>query len=454
MNKTKKKRHMSSTGIILVSFLILILAGSLLLSLPFSSSGGKSIPYIDALFTAASSVCVTGLVTLPVVTTFSAFGQAVILVLIQVGGLGVIAFFSIFMIAAGKKLGIGYSMLIQDSFNLNSVKGIKAFVKKIFLTSFLIEALGALSYMTVFVKDFGARGIWISVFNSVSAFCNAGIDIISETSLCAYVANPVVNFTTALLIIFGGIGFIVWLDLARAFGRVKKMGKRSFSLLTVNTKIALSVTLTLIFSGGLLFFIFEYNNPLTIGALSLPDKLMASFFQSVTTRTAGFATVPQENLTGASALVSILLMMIGGSPVGTAGGIKTVTVAVIAASVISSVKQKSEVTIFNRSISQRALNKAIAIGSTSLSIAFLSSLLLSAFSGGNTLDIVYEAVSACATVGLSRGFTSSLGSLSKVVVICTMYLGRVGPLSLAIAFNQKRENKISIKNPSEEITVG
>jgi len=235
---------------------------------------------------------------------------------------------------------------------------------------------------------------------------------------------------------------------------VFKKGKIAFRNLTVHTKTALAATAVLIFGGALLFMIFEYNNPLTIGKFGLFDKIQFSFFQSVTTRTAGFATVPQENLTNASSFVSMVLMFIGGSPVGTAGGIKTVTVAVIFASVLSAVKQKDEVSIFGRAIPPQVVKKAIAVAITSFSIAFISTALLSAVTGGNALDTAYEAVSACATVGLSKNYTATLNAAGKAIIIATMYLGRVGPISLAVAFNQKRENQLKIKNPTGEFIVG
>ena len=447
------KRIKSTTQVIMLGFLAVILLGSIVLSLPVCSSGDK-ISYLDALFTATTSVCVTGLVTLPTVSTWSTFGQIVILILIQIGGLGVITVFSGFMISARKKFGIGYRMLIQDSFNLNSLHGLRGFVKKVIIASFAIEAAGALSYMTVFVPRFGARGIWVSLFTSVSAFCNAGIDIIAENSLCDYALSPVINLTTILLIVLGGIGYIVWLDLSMADAGVFKNGKSAFRNLTVHTKTALAATAVLIFGGALLFMIFEYNNPLTIGKFGLFDKIQFSFFQSVTTRTAGFATVPQENLTNASSFVSMVLMFIGGSPVGTAGGIKTVTVAVIFASVLSAVKQKDEVSIFGRAIPPQVVKKAIAVAVTSFSIAFISTALLSAVTGGNALDTAYESVSACATVGLSKNYTATLNAAGKAIIIATMYLGRVGPISLAVAFNQKRENQLKIKNPTGEFIVG
>ncbi len=448
-----KRLKLTSTQIIMLAFFGAIVIGSVLLALPVSSASGRPVPYLDALFTATTSVCVTGLVTMPTVSAWSTFGHGVILLLIQIGGLGVITVFSGFIISAGKKLGIGYRMLVQDSFNLNSLDGMMEFTNKVILSSFAVEGAGALLYMTVFVPEYGARGIWISVFTSVSAFCNAGLDIISENSLCDYALNPVVNFTTMFLIIMGGIGFVVWLDIVRAAGRVKTMGAKTLSRLTLHSKIALSTTFILIVSGTLAVLVFEYNNPQTIGNMTFLQKIQASLFQSVTTRTAGFATVPQENLTAPTALISMLLMFIGGSPVGTAGGIKTVTVTVILACALAAVKQKDEVTLFGRNLSKQAVKKAIGVAAMSFMIAFISGALLSAVSQGDVLDALYESVSACATVGLSRNFTGTLTPAGKAIIIATMYLGRVGPISLAVAFNRKIKPAV-VKSPVEEVSIG
>lgn len=449
--KTKRPFRLSTTQAIMLSFLIAIFAGSLLLSLPISSANGESVPYIDALFTATTATCVTGLVTLPTVSTWSIFGQIVILILIQAGGLGIITIMSGIMISLHKKIGLADRMLIQDAFNLNTLSGLIKFVRKVLLGTFIVEGAGALLYMTVFIPEFGAKGIWISVFNSISAFCNAGIDIISTDSLCSYVTNPMINLVTSALIILGGMGYIVWWDVIR----VSKMKtKRKFSRLTLHSKIALSSTIIFILAGAVLTFIFEYSNPLTIKDFSLFDKIQASLFQSVTTRTAGFATIPQENLTNASSLVSLLLMFIGGSPVGTAGGVKTVTVVVIFASALSAVRNRQDVSLFGRNIKKEASSKASAVVGMSFIIMFVATMLLAAVTEGNFIDILYETVSATATVGLTRNLTSSLNFAGKIVIILTMYLGRVGPISLAIAFNRKKEIPNIIKNPTEEISVG
>lgn len=452
--KKKFFEGLSTTQKIMLSFFLAIFVGSLLLALPISSAGGKSVSYMDALFTATTSICVTGLVTVPTVSTWSLFGQVVILILIQMGGLGIVTIMTGAMITLHKKIGIGDRMLIQDAFNLNTLSGLVKFIKRVLIGTFIVEGIGALLYMTVFVPEYGKKGIWISIFNSISAFCNAGLDIISEDSLCEYAINPMINIVTCLLIVFGGIGYIVWWDVIRVLKDFQNQKWKCFRRLTLHSKIALSVTGVLILAGALLFFVFEYSNPLTIGGYSLFDKIQVAFFQSVTTRTAGFATIPQQNLTNASGIVALLLMFIGGSPVGTAGGIKTVTIAVLMVSALTTIKNREDVTLFQRTISKQAISKAVAVVCTSFVIMFTSTVLLSMVTNADVFDIIFEAVSATATVGLTRNLTPMLNLWGKLIIIATMYLGRVGPISLLIAFNKKTENKSIIKNPTEKISVG
>lgn len=452
--KKNLRYHFSTTQIIMLSFLILILLGSVLLAMPFSAVDGKAVPYIDALFTATTSVCVTGLVTVSTMSAWSIWGQMIILLLIQIGGLGVITIISMFMINLHKKIGLGDRMLIQAAFNLNTMSGLVKFVKKVVLGTFIVEGVGALLYMLVFVPDFGVRGVWISIFNAVSAFCNAGMDVLSENSLCEYALNPVVNIVTCLLIILGGIGYIVWWDVVRVLRNLKRQGLRCFKGLTLQSKLAVSMTVFLILGGAVLIFIFEYNNPLTMAGCSIWDRIQLSLFQSVTTRTAGFATIPQQNLTNASSIISLLLMFIGGSPAGTAGGIKTVTMAVLVASAFASIRNRNEVVFFNRTIPKEAISKSVAIMSMSFATAFVATVLLSAVTDVSALDVMYETVSATATVGLSRGLTAALNIWGKIIIIITMYLGRIGPISLAIAFSMRKEKSNIINNPIEDIVVG
>ena len=450
----KKKLKLSTTQIILLSFLVTILIGSGLLALPISSASGKAVPYLDALFTATTSTCVTGLVTIPTVSTWSVFGQIVILLLIQIGGLGIITIMSGLMLLLNRKMGIDDRLLIQDAFNLNTMAGLAKFIKNVLIGTLIIEGVGAVLYMIVFVPDFGARGIWISVFNSVSAFCNAGIDIIAENSLCNYATNPLINIVTSALIILGGLGYIVWWDVIRVVKSRSAKNRKIFRHLSLHSKIAITATAVLILVGAILIFIFEYDNPLTIGKMSLFDKIQISLFQSVTTRTAGFATIPQENLTNASATVSIVLMLIGGSPVGTAGGMKTVTIAVLICSAFATIRNKNSVTLFGRGISEESIKKAVSVVVMFLTICAISTILLLATSNASPLDAVFETVSATATVGLSRNLTATLNTFGKLIIIVTMYFGRVGPISLAIALGSKNESQNVISEPTEDISIG
>ena len=444
----------STTQIIMLSFLGAILLGSALLVLPFSTKSGESVDYIDALFTAVSATCVTGLVTLPTVATWSVFGQIVILILIQIGGLGVITITAGLMVAIHRKMGLKDSQLLSDALNVSTLSGLAEFVKKMLLGTFIIEGVGALMYMIVFVPDFGAKGIWISIFNSVSAFCNAGIDIVAENSLCNYATNPLVNVVTCLLIILGGLGYVVWWDIIRVLKDVKRTKFRCVFKLTLHSKIVLVSTFALILIGGVSILAFEYNNPLTLKNHNFFDKMQIAFFQSITTRTAGFATLPQENLTSASAIICLILMFIGGSPVGTAGGIKTVTIVVLFATTIATVRGKNEVTLFQRNLSKQVTRKAVAVAFSSFIIVALSTILLSLSTDAPALDVVFETVSATATVGLSRNLTSSLNLWGKLILSATMYFGRIGPISLATSFNLKKENINIIKNPTEDVRLG
>lgn len=450
----KRKISLSTTQIILLSFIAVIIIGSFLLYLPISVKNGQRVSYIDALFTATTSTCVTGLVTVPTYSTWSIFGKIVILILIQIGGLGVVAFMAIIMILINKKFKLKDNQLIQDAFNLNTMSGLKKFIKHVFLGTFIIELFGALLYMIVFIPDFGAKGIWISIFNSISAFCNAGMDIIGDVSLCDYNTNIIINFTTSLLIVLGGLGFIVWWDIIRVFKEFKTKKFKCLNSLTLHSKIVLSSSFILIIIGAIFIFIFEYTNPLTLSNYNLFDKVQIALFQSITTRTAGFASIPQESLTNSTVLICLILMFIGGSPVGTAGGIKTVTIVSLVAIAIASIRNKKDVVLFNRTLSSDITRKAVAVTCMSFSIMFLSTLLLSLTMDASITDILYETVSATATVGLSRNLTSSLNLLGKIIIIITMYFGRVGPISLAIAFKSNKSESNLIKNPTEDVSIG
>ena len=449
-------RELRPVQVILIGFLITIIMGSILLSLPIATRSGQATPYVDALFTATTSVCVTGLIVETTMTHWSIFGQAVILLLVQIGGLGVITISTGMFFLIGKRITLGNRLLIQESLGLNTLTGLVSLVKKILIGTMIIEGIGVIFYATQFVPEFGlGYGIWASVFNSISAFCNAGMDIVRDDSLRSYVVNPVINVTTMVLIILGGLGFIVWKDLWQGIKKLiheKLSVKRAMQQLKFQTKIVLSITFFLIMFGTILIFIFEYHNPATMKDLSLSDKIMASMFQSVTTRTAGFETVAQGALTDASSLVSMFMMIIGGSPTGTAGGVKTVTFAILVFCVISVAKQEDSISLFKRRVPQHLLSKALAIIVIYLIILMSSVLLLLVFDHGSFMDSCYECVSALATVGLTKGLTPNLTIAGKIIIIITMYIGRVGPISMAISFSQKNKKKM-IMYPEQDLIL-
>lgn len=454
-NKTIK---LSTTQIIAGGFFVAILIGSILLSLPIASSDGQATSYIDALFTATTSVCVTGLVVVNTYSHWSLFGQVVILILIQCGGLGLVTFSTFFMMIIGKKVTLKDRLLIQDAFNLNSLSGLVKFTKRVLIGTFTVEGCGVVLYSLVYVKHYGlAKGLWISVFNAVSAFCNAGMDVMGPNSLADYVGNPLINITTMSLIICGGLGFIVWwdlIDVGKLVIHKEIKGKFFFSKLSLHSKLVLVTTAVLILTGAVVVFVLEFNNPNTLGALPIGDKIWASFFQSVTLRTAGFFTISQKGMHEVTALVCMVYMFIGGSPVGTAGGIKTIAFALIVLTIVSVAKASEDTTAFKRTISRNLIKKTLAVASISIAIVFLDIVLLSGVSNGSLADVMYEAVSALGTVGLSRDFTANLNIWGKIIIISAMFLGRVGPITMAIAFSPKKSKNALAKYPKEEVIIG
>ena len=438
-------------------FLIAIIIGTILLSLPIATKDGSVTPLVDSLFTATTSICVTGLTTVSTLDHWSLFGKIVILALIQFGGLGVITFSTCILLILGKRITLNERLLIQDAYNLDTLRGMVKLTKKILKGTLIVEGIGAILYSIQFVQDYGLfSGIGRAIFNSVSAFCNAGMDILGNESLAMYRDNVLVNITTILLIVIGGIGFPVWwnlLEVIRAAIKKETKVKNVFRKLELHSKIAISVTLILLFGGALLTFIFEYHNEATIAGLSMPNKIMASLFQSVTTRTAGFLTIPQENFTAASSFLFLILMFIGGSPSGTAGGVKTVTVAVIVLSAVSIVQGKNDIEVFKRKIGDFYVKKALAVIMVSISVLIVTTIGLLIATNGNPMDVIYETTSALATVGLSRSFTGGLNTIGKIIVIFAMYLGRIGPITMMLAFSIKK-NKGLRTLPEEKILVG
>ena len=454
---SKKIIQLSTTQKIMLSFLCAILVGSFLLALPISSATGEAVPYIDALFTATTSICVTGLVTVPTYSTWSVWGQIVILFLIQLGGLGVITVMYGVMMGLHRRLGLGNRWMLQDVFNLNNISGIVKFLRKVLIGTLVVEGCGALLYMTVFVPEYGLRGIWISIFNAVSAFCNAGMDIMAEDSLCGYVFQPMVNLVTMLLIILGGLGYIVWWDVLRVLKNIRSQKLKCFRLLTLHSKIALTVTGILIVVGAAVFYIFEYNNPLTMQDYTVPQRIWASLFQAVTTRTAGFATIPQEDLTNTSAIISVLLMLIGGSPGSTAGGLKTTTFALLFLAFHTMLRGGHDIECFRRKVDEKNFHVAFVTIMLALAI-YITGTTFVAVIEPDTISfqrIMYETASAMATVGLSQDLTTHLRTGSKIVLMIMMYIGRVGPMTIALLFAGKVNLKEKMRTlPTEKIMIG
>lgn len=451
---------MTTAQVIACGFAVLILIGGIILRMPFCTAPGQSTSFTDAVFTATTCVCVTGLVTVTTATHWTLAGKIVMLILIQIGGIGFIALASIIFITLRKKISMRSRKMIQESYNLDQMSGLVRMVKRVVACVFGAEAIGAVGYAFCFIPEFGVvKGIWQSVFTSVSAFCNAGVDILGENSLMSYVNDPAVNFITIVLIITAGLGFIVWWDVAdkiRKVFRRELSAHRIFRSLRLHSKLVLTTTAVLVLGGTVLIFIFEYNNPRTMADMPLWQKLMASLFQSVTTRTAGFLTIDQAAFSGASVLLCLFLMFIGGSPMGTAGGMKTTTVAVMFLNVVSNLRGKEDVEFRHRRIRSHYIRSAVVIMGTGFGILLMMSMLLAAAMPETSLiDIVYEITSAIATVGLSRGLTSRLTLAGKWIVILTMYLGRIGPMTLGMAVvvrAQKRSEKAQLA--AEDIMIG
>ena len=451
----KKKRYLTTTQMIIISFFVTVFIGGVLLSLPFASASGRATPFIDALFTATTSVCVTGLVVVTTATHWSLLGKIIILILIQIGGLGVITITTTLMVAVGKKISLSSRILLGDAFNLETLKGLVRFLRRVFRGTFIVEGIGALCYVPVFVPEYGIiRGIWYSVFHAISAFCNAGIDIVGDSSFVPYVHNIWANVVTMALIIFGGIGFIVWWDVLHVIReKIAGANRGMFNMLALHSKIALTMTVFLILSGTLLFALFEWSNPLTIGDFTPGQKLLAACFQSVTTRTAGIATMSQKGLTVPSVITSMFLMFIGGSSVGTAGGVKVTTVAVVALSVAATVRGNNDVTCYGRRISNQIVRKSIAIIFISFLASMVAIICICILENGESVDIIFEIYSALGTVGLSRDYTATIGLAGKIILCICMFLGRIGPITMVIAFTM-RDTKTALRLPKGKITVG
>lgn len=446
-----KKYKFTPVQVIAIGFAITILIGAILLTFPISSVKGEFTPFIDCLFTATSAVCVTGLVTVDTGTYWSYFGKTIIVMLIQVGGLGFMSFTTLGALLVGKKITLKERLIMQESLNTNSLQGVVKLVKYILIFTFSIELLGALLLSTQFIPEFGfLKGVYFSLFHSVSAFCNAGFDLMGNyQSLVGYYNNSVVMLTASSLIVIGGLGFIVW-DEIYNYKKIKR--------LSLHSKVVISMTAILIISGTILFFIFEFNNPQTMQPMSLKGKVLSSIFASISPRTAGFNSINLAEMTSASILLTIIFMFIGGSPGSTAGGIKTSTFGILLMTVISVIRGREDTEYFKKRINKDIVYKAIAVIVVGLGIVFTVTMVLSFTERGSGYPFeyyLYEATSAFGTVGLTLGLTQKLTTFGKILVALTMYAGRVGPLTLAVAITVRKSSKgNSIRYPEDKILVG
>ncbi|MCD5410095.1 MAG: TrkH family potassium uptake protein [Clostridiales bacterium] len=444
-----KKPKLAPTQVLVLGFAVLIIIGAILLNLPIASVNGASIGFLDAMFTSTSAVCVTGLVVVDTGTHWSAFGKTVILILIQIGGLGFMTMGTMIVMLLGKKISLKDRLVMKEALNRNELSGVVKLTRYILFGTFLIQSIGAILLSFKFIPEFGlGKGIAYSVFHAISAFCNAGFDIIGNgRSLMDYVDNIYVNVVVCLLIILGGLGFAVILDIVKI---------RKFKRFSLHSKIVVFVTALLLGAGFVVFLALEWSNPNTLGDLGYGSRFIAAFFQSVTTRTAGFNTISTGELTNASKLFTVILMFIGGSPASTAGGVKTVTVGAILFMVYSVLRGREETEIFGRRISRNLVNRAATIVAIGISIVLTMTMLLTITEYNQPfINILFESVSAFATVGLSTGLTPELTGVGRIIVMIMMFIGRLGPLTVAFALaNKLRKSNGKIRYPEENILVG
>ncbi len=438
------KRKLSSFQIILLGFAGVILLGALILTLPISSKSHEWTSFIDALFTSTSAVCVTGLIVFDTATHWTIFGQIIILLLIQIGGMGVVTIAVSLAVASGKKIGLFSRETMKNAISAPNVSGIVRLTGFIIKGIFLIEMIGALIMLPVFCTDYGAEGIWMAVFHSVSAFCNAGFDIMGTksgefTSLTHYSAQPVINITIMLLIIVGGIGFLVWEDICKHKWRIREYRTQS--------KLVLIVTAVLIVLPAVYFFFFE------CGDLPVTERILASLFQSVTPRTAGFNTINLTAISDTGLYLMIILMLIGGSPGSTAGGMKTTTIAVVFSSAFSVFRKKDNAEVMKRRIDDETVKTASAVFLMYITLFLVGGMAISTIENLPITSCLYETASAVGTVGLTLGITPTLGSASKMILIMSMFFGRVGGLTLIYAAFGANKKQVA-KLPADTIAVG
>lgn len=444
---------MEPTQIMVSGFALVIFIGALLLNLPIASQSGESIGFLDALFTATSAVCVTGLVVVDTATYWSGFGHAIIIMLIQIGGLGFMTITTMFALLTKKRINLRERLLIQESLNQIDLSGLVRLTRYVLLMTFIIEGIGAMFLSTVFIPKFGfSKGTWYSVFHAISAFCNAGFDLMGGisgefSSLTSYVNNFTITITISVLIIFGGIGYPVILDIIR---------NKKISKLTIHSKVVLMTTFILISIGTIFIFLVEYNNPDTLGNLPMGGKLLASLFQSITTRTAGFNTVDLSLMHQGSLFVMMILMFIGASPASTGGGIKTTTLATLILSVKSFILGKEDIEVYERRIDGLTVRKSLGIFFMAISLAAIGTLLISITEPSFSLvEAGFEVISAIATVGLSIGGSPNLSVVGKIIIMLFMFMGRVGSLTIFMAIVSKGiRKKQLVRYPEGKIIVG
>lgn len=446
--KSGPKKGLNPAQVLVLGFAAVIFVGGLLLNLPISSIDGQSVGFVNAIFTATSAVCVTGLAVVDTGTHWTLFGKIVIMLLIQIGGLGFMTMATTVSFIMGRKISLRSRLVMQEAFNQSTVAGIVRLTQYVLLVTLTIEGIAALVLMTRFIPLYGwANGIFYGIFHSVSAFCNAGFDLIGGyRNLMPFVTDPIINFTIMALIISGGLGFGVITEV---------MAVRKFNKLSLHAKVVLSMTAALIIGGFILILLFEYNNPDTLGPLSWPQKMLAALFQSVTPRTAGFNTIDMAKYSISAQLITIILMFIGGSPGSTAGGIKTTTFGLIIAHVVSVIIGKEDTEVFKKRVSTEAINKALALFSVAMFIVLSVTMILSITETGHSfMDLIFETTSAFATVGLSLSVTPTLSIPGKLIIAFTMFAGRLGPMTLIMALATRQAKKSKYRYPEGKILVG
>lgn len=452
----------STSQKIAASFAAVSFIGSILLSLPISQLPTSNATYVDNLFSSISMVCVTGLFTESIADSYTLFGQIVSLILIQIGGLGLMTLIAIFVLRLSKgKIGFKNKLAVQQGINRGDSQDFRNFIYIIIKYTFVIEGIGMILLSFYFVPELGwSRGLFTSLFLAVSAFCNAGFDILGNSSLTQFVHNPLINLTIASLIILGGIGFSVWFDVAHLI-KTNQKTKTSSSLikqirtLTIHTRLAITMTLGLLLTGTLLFFIAEYANPESIGSFSLGEKVLASFFHTVTMRTAGFATVDYTGITPFSMFTSTVFMFIGGSPGGTAGGMKTTTIAIVLLLFYNELRGQDNVNVYYHTITKSIVKQSLVIFISMLSVLLLGASLLLLFNPHvNPLFLIFEAVSALGTVGVTANLTPSLSRMSHFVIMFLMFAGRIGPITLLDSLIRKNKAVKDILYSKGSLIIG